>query len=347
MEKQQDYIAEFENYLRLDKNYSINTVTAYSSDVKELFIYLKSISDIRKKDCGYNNGEGYNNKKNTDNINININDNDSDSDVNCIDIKEIAEIDIRGYLSKEYDKVKKVSLARKIESVKAFFNFLEKRHIINKNPVFLLELPKIEKKLPFFLTVNEAKFLLDNYRSLSFEKKGVKYEFEILRNDLILEFLYGSGLRVSEIISVKYKDLELNEGYVKVLGKGSKERIIPLTIQTVNKIQKWKNYIGAHIANLNFNSEFLIINKKGNHLTRRTVHRIVHESMLITGQFKNISPHSLRHSFATHLLDNGADLRSIQDMLGHSNLSTTEKYTHLSLKKLLDVYKQSHPHAVK
>ena len=346
MEKQPDYIAEFENYLRLDKNYSINTVMAYSSDVKELFIYLKSVSDIRKKDYRHNNGDcDNNNKKNTDNITINRDDDYYNN--NEIDIKEIAEIDIRGYLSKEYDKVKKVSLARKIESIKAFFNFLEKRHIIDKNPVFLLELPKIEKKLPFFLTVNEARFLLDNYRSLSFEKKGVKYEFEILRNDLILEFLYGSGLRVSEIIFVKYKDLALNEGYVKVLGKGSKERIIPLTIQTVNKIQKWKNYAGAHIANLNFKSEFLIINKKGNHLTRRTVHRIVHESMLITGQFKNISPHSLRHSFATHLLDNGADLRSIQDMLGHSNLSTTEKYTHLSLKKLLDVYKQSHPHAVK
>ncbi|MCL5673081.1 MAG: tyrosine-type recombinase/integrase [Deltaproteobacteria bacterium] len=306
MENQLDYIEDFKNYLRLDKNYSINTVIAYSSDVKELFVYLRNILKINN-------------------------------------VSEITEIDIRGFLSKEYDKIKKTSLARKIESIKSYFNFLEKRHIISQNPIFLLELPKIEKKLPFFLTVNEAEFLLNNYYFLSSQKKGKKYEFEILRNDLILEFLYGSGLRVSEIISVKYKDLELKEGYVKVIGKGSKERIIPLTFQTIDKIKKWKDYIAK--ANLNLKNEFLIINKKGNHLTRRTVHRIVHESMIITGQYKNISPHSLRHSFATHLLDNGADLRSIQDMLGHSNLSTTEKYTHVSLKKLLDVYKQAHPHS--
>ncbi|RZD19102.1 MAG: tyrosine recombinase XerC [Candidatus Acididesulfobacter diazotrophicus] len=306
MENQPDYIEDFKNYLKLDKNYSINTVIAYSSDVKELFVYLRNILKINN-------------------------------------VSEIAEIDIRGFLSKEYDKIKKTSLARKIESIKSYFNFLEKRHIISQNPVFLLELPKIEKKLPFFLTINEAEFLLNNYYFLSSQKKGKKYEFEILRNDLILEFLYGSGLRVSEIISVKYKDIELKEGYVKVLGKGSKERIIPLTFQTIDKIKKWKDYIAK--ANLNFKNEFLIVNRKGNHLTRRTVHRIVHESMIITGQYKNISPHSLRHSFATHLLDNGADLRSIQDMLGHSNLSTTEKYTHLSLKKLLDVYKQAHPHS--
>ena len=308
MENQPDYIEYFKNYLRLDKNYSINTIMAYSSDVKELFVYLRNVLKINN-------------------------------------VSEIAEIDIRGFLSKEYDKIKKTSLARKIESIKSYFNFLEKRHIISQNPVFLLELPKIEKKLPFFLTINESEFLLNNYYFLSLQKKGKKYEFEILRNDLILEFLYGSGLRVSEIISVKYKDIELKEGYVKVLGKGSKERIIPLTFQTINKIKKWKDYISK--TNLNSKNEFLIINKKGNHLTRRTVHRIVHESMIITGQYKNISPHSLRHSFATHLLDNGADLRSIQDMLGHSNLSTTEKYTHLSLKKLLDVYKQAHPHSVK
>ncbi|MHB1693463.1 MAG: tyrosine-type recombinase/integrase [bacterium] len=306
MENQPDYIEDFKNYLKLDKNYSINTVIAYSSDVKELFVYLRNILKINS-------------------------------------VSEIAEIDIRGFLSKEYDKIKKTSLARKIESIKSYFNFLEKRHIISQNPVFLLELPKIEKKLPFFLTINEAEFLLNNYYFLSSQKKGKKYEFEILRNDLILEFLYGSGLRVSEIISVKYKDIELKEGYVKVLGKGSKERIIPLTFQTIDKIKKWKDYIAK--TDLNFKNEFLIVNRKGNHLTRRTVHRVVHESMIITGQYKNISPHSLRHSFATHLLDNGADLRSIQDMLGHSNLSTTEKYTHLSLKKLLDVYKQAHPHS--
>jgi len=169
---------------------------------------------------------------------------------------------------------------------------------------------------------------------------GGRY-FAIYRNDLILEFLYGSGLRVSELVAVRKNDLELNGGYVRILGKGSKQRIVPLTQITVEKIKKWLNYLS--LINTTPKEGYLIINKKGSHLTRRTVHRVVKESMIITGQFKNISPHSLRHSFATNLLDNGADLRSIQDMLGHSSLSTTEKYTHLSIKKLLDVYNKSHP----
>lgn len=304
----EEFIKDFTGYLKAEKNYSMNTILAYSSDVKDLLKYFKEVLDAKS-------------------------------------YEELTEIDIRGYLSNEYDKVKKSSLARKVESIKSFFNFLEKKHLIANNPVFLLELPKVEKKLPFFLTISESDFLLNNYFKLAIQKKGVKHEFEILRNDLILEFLYGSGLRVSELISVKYKDIEINGGYVKVFGKGSKERIVPLTSETIIKIKKWMNYIDK--INISSKEGFLFINKKGFRLTRRTVHRIVKESMIITEQYKNISPHSLRHSFATNLLDNGADLRSIQDMLGHANLSTTEKYTHLSLKKLLDVYKYSHPRSDK
>ncbi len=305
----EEFINDFVNYLKAEKNYSMNTVSAYSSDVREFFIYLKDDSAVRS-------------------------------------LGEITDLDIRGYLSQEYDKIKKSSLARKIESIRSFFNFLERKHLISDNPVFLIELPRLEKKLPFFLTIAESSFLLNNYLAFAFKKKGEKKAFEVIRNDLILEFLYGSGLRVSELVSVKYKDLDLSGGYVRVLGKGSKERIVPLTLKTVEKIKKWTDHVIAE-RNINFKAGFLIINKKGQPLTRRSVHRIVKESMILTGQYKNISPHSLRHSFATHLLDNGADLRSIQDMLGHSSLSTTEKYTHLSLKKLLNVYKDSHPRSGK
>ena len=323
----EDFLKDFAKHIKLEKNHSYNTVLAYVSDVRAFILYLEEETSVNS-------------------------------------MEDVTEFEIKGYLSKIYESVKKTSLARKIESIKSFFNFLEKKHILKQNPAFLIDLPKVEKKLPFFLTAKEADFLLNNYLDLKLKKdkldgiKGYPPEpgdsiplaipeplryFEALRNDLILELLYGSGLRVSELIFVKKTDLELEKGggYVRVLGKGSKQRIVPLTEITAKKIKAWSGYLSA--IGLIPKDGYIIINKKGLHLTRRTVHRIVKESMLITGQFKNISPHSLRHSFATNLLDNGADLRSIQDMLGHSNLATTEKYTHLSIKKLIDVYNKAHP----
>ncbi|MDA8299012.1 MAG: tyrosine-type recombinase/integrase [Deltaproteobacteria bacterium] len=325
----EDFLKDFKDNIGLEKNSSYNTVTAYVADVKAFMKYLREETSV-------------------------------DS------IEDVTEFEIKGYLSKIYGTLKKTSLARKIESIKSYFNFLEKKHIIKQNPAFLLDLPKTEKKLPFFLTAKEADFLLNNYLALKLKKdklnviKGyppyacgsapmsfamsepLRY-FEAIRNDLILEFLYGSGLRVSELVSVKMSDIEIEKEsrYVKIFGKGSKHRIVPITDIAAEKIKVWARYLSA--IGLPPKEGYIIINKKGETLNRRTVHRIVKESMLITGQFKNISPHGLRHSFATNLLDNGADLRSIQDMLGHSNLSTTEKYTHLSIKKLIDVYNKAHP----
>ena len=323
----EDFLKDFAKHIKLEKNHSYNTVLAYVSDVRAFILYLEEETSVNS-------------------------------------MEDVTEFEIKGYLSGIYESLKKTSLARKIESIKSFFDFLEKKHILKQNPAFLIDLPKVEKKLPFFLTAKEADFLLNNYLDLKLKKdkldgiKGYPPEaggsilfampeplryFEAVRNDLILEFLYGSGLRVSELVSVKKTDLELEKGggYVRVLGKGSKQRIVPLTEITAKKIKAWSGYLSA--MGLIPKEGYIIINKKGLRLTRRTVHRIVKGSMLITGQFKNISPHSLRHSFATNLLDNGADLRSIQDMLGHSNLATTEKYTHLSIKKLIDVYNKAHP----
>ncbi|MFW0883948.1 tyrosine-type recombinase/integrase [Candidatus Acidulodesulfobacterium sp. H_13] len=322
----EDFLEDFAKNIKLEKNYSPNTVFAYTSDVRAFIGYLNKETSVNS-------------------------------------IEDITEFEIKGYLSNIYADIKKVSLARKIESIKSFFNFLEKKHILKQNPSFLISLPKVEKKLPFFLTAKEADFLLNNYFDLKLKRdrlngidlssiqslfKGSNYSgvdiikyFGAVRNDLILEFLYGSGLRVSELILVKKTDLEIGGGYVRIFGKGSKQRIVPLTGLTADKIKTWLYYLS--VIDLTPKEGCIIINKNGDRLTRRTIHRIVKESMVITGQFKNISPHSLRHSFATNLLDNGADLRSIQDMLGHSNLVTTEKYTHLSIKKLIDVYNNAHP----
>ncbi len=325
----EDFLKDFAKNIKLEKNYSSNTVLAYVSDVKAFIAHINNETHLNS-------------------------------------LEDVTEFEIKDYLSKIYGGVKKTSLARKIESIKSFFGFLEKKHILKQNPAFLIDLPKAEKKLPFFLTAKEADFLLNNYLDFKLKKDklsrindaedppksyfawaGVSAEplryFEAVRNDLILEFLYGSGLRVSELISVKKTDLELEKkgGCVRVYGKGSKQRIVPVTEITAEKIKAWFGYL--HAINLIPEEGYIIVNKKGTRLTRRTIHRIVKESTAITGQFKNISPHGLRHSFATNLLDNGADLRSIQDMLGHSNLATTEKYTHLSIKKLIDVYSNAHP----
>lgn len=310
----EDFLKEFVDNIRLEKNHSKNTAAAYSSDVAAFMDYLRAETAV-------------------------------DS------LSGVTEFEIKGYLGKIYGNIKKSSLARKIESIKSFFAFLEKKGIIASNPAFLIDIPRTEKKLPFFLTAKEADFLLNNYLDARLKSLGenggisspngsIKY-FEALRNDLILEFLYGSGLRVSELISVKLDDIEIGAGYVRITGKGSKQRLVPLTSITADKIKKWLDYLAS--IDIKGDNGHIIINKKGIGLTRRTVHRVVKDSMSVTGQFKNISPHALRHSFATNLLNEGADLRSIQDMLGHSSLSTTEKYTHLGIKKLIDVYKKAHP----
>ncbi len=320
----ENFLKEFADNIKLEKNQSINTALAYVSDVKSFIAFLEEETAAKS-------------------------------------LSDVTEFEIKGYLSRIYESVKKASLSRKIESIRSYFDFLKRKHILNQNPAFLIDLPKAEKKLPFFLTAKEADYLLNNYLDFKLKKskldelKGcpenlyglrqplsLKY-FEALRNDLILEFLYGSGLRVSELISVKKSDLELvkDGGYVRISGKGSKQRVVPLTAITARKIKAWSGYLPA--VGIIPKEGYIIVNKKGFHITRRTIHRIIKESMAVTGQFKNISPHGLRHSFATNLLNNGADLRSIQDMLGHSNLATTEKYTHLSIKKLIDVYNKSHP----
>lgn len=225
---------------------------------------------------------------------------------------------VRSYASHLFGKVQAASIARKISALRTFFKFLVKKGILEVSPAEALVLPKLPKKLPRFLIQEEAKIMVED------EKNP--------RNRTILEILYGTGLRVSELTHLQWTHIDLDEGFLKVKGKGGKERIVPLGRMAIQALHEW---------------EPIRTKRKGDvfHLTPRTVQRIVKQKAMKVGIMKRTTPHTLRHSYATHLLEEGADLRGIQELLGHSSLSTTQRYTQVSLRHLMEVYDKAHPRA--
>lgn len=249
-----------------------------------------------------------------------------------LDYKNITRNDIRGFLLKLRDKnLTKKSISRKISGVRSFYRFLLKEGYINKNPLLTLELPRVEKKLPTFLTEEEV-FKLIN----SPNKKTILG----LRDNLILKMLYSTGMRVSELVSLRISELNLDKGEVIIKGKGNKERVVFLTEDILNDIK-------FYIQKRRKNSNFLFLNRKGKLLTDKGVRLLVEKYAKKVIPYKNVTPHTLRHTFATHLLTNGADLRSVQELLGHTKLSTTQIYTHLTRENLKKVYENFHPHSKK
>lgn len=246
-----------------------------------------------------------------------------------IDIKEIDYFILRKFLVFLSSQISKRSMARKISTLKSFFKFLVREGIIENNPAVSLIYPRQEKKLPTFLTEEEVDKLLESIKG---------EDFITLRDKAILEFLYSCGARVSEVINLKKEDIDLIGGIVKVKGKGKKERILPLGEPAIRAIKKY-------LDKRKDNSSFLFVNYKGEKLSDRGV-RLILEKYIKKLAFKfRVSPHTLRHSFATHLLNRGADLRSVQELLGHSSISTTQIYTHLSIDRLKKIYEKAHPRA--
>ena len=218
-----------------------------------------------------------------------------------------------------------------ISSLKSFYNYYMRMGNIKSNPTDEIDRPKIEKKIPEFLTLEEVSSLLN------FE---VNNEFEA-RNKAILELLYSSGLRISELTSLELSNIDLDECLVRVMGKGSKERIVPLGDYAIDAL---KEYIYFYRPMLNKNnSSYVFLNNRGGVLSRQFIFKVIKEECIKKGIRKNVSPHTLRHTFATHILKNGADLRIIQELLGHENLSTTQIYTHLTNDKLKHDYEDYFP----
>jgi len=225
------------------------------------------------------------------------------------------------------------SQARIISSISSFYRFLVYKNIIPTDPSELLESPKIGLRLPQILSVEEIDAMISR---IDLSKP------EGQRNKTIIEVLYGSGVRVSELIDVKLSRLYLNEGYMMVEGKGSKQRLVPLSPNSIRQIELWK-IDRNHLKIKKGNEDFLFLNRRGEKLTRAMIFKIVKDLATMAGIQKNISPHTFRHSFATHLMENGANLRAIQQLLGHESITTTELYTHIDVQFLRETILKYHP----
>ena len=247
-----------------------------------------------------------------------------------IDIKHIDYFVLRKFLSTLSAKnLKKRTISRKISTLKSFFKFLVREGAINHNPAVSLIYPKMEKNLPVFMTEKQIMEVLDMPKGDSIYQ---------LRDKAILEFLYSSGARASELVSLKIDDVDLIGSVAKVKGKGSKERLLLLGEPAVRAI---KQYLDRR----NDKCPYLFINHRGSRLTDRGLRDIIHRYIKNASLPLKISPHTFRHTFATHLLNRGADLRSVQELLGHSSIATTQIYTHLTIDSLKKVYNKAHPRA--
>lgn len=248
-------------------------------------------------------------------------------------IESVDYLVLRKYLAALKEKNLKVrSVSRRLSALRSFFKFLTREGYLKTNPILLVSSPKQEKHLPLFLTEDEVKKLID-----SVIPKDNEDDLG-LRDKAILETFYSTGMRISELVGVNTQDIDFISDIVKVMGKGKKERIVPIGDCAIKAIR-------AYLEKRKKQSDVLFLNKNGRRITDRGVRGIVAKYIRIASIKHGVSPHTLRHSFATHLLNRGADLRSVQELLGHANLSTTQIYTHLSTERLKSVYDKSHPRA--
>jgi integrase/recombinase XerC len=305
-----EYVNEFLEYIKVTRNYSPHTVISYENDLKQYSEYIiRSFAD--------------NVGASTDKI----------FDLNKLDLiflkSYIADLADPFARKKQYTRK---SISRKISVLKSFYKYLYKKKYITKNYSSSLIFPKLVKKLPSFLSEKELEKLL-----------GEKYITEVsILDKAVIELFYSTGIRLSELINLKLDNVSFRNRTIKVFGKGSKERIVPFGKEAEKAV---KNYLSIReICDLN-KSEYLFISTAGKKLYPMKVNRLIRKNLSLVTDLKKKSPHILRHSFATHLLDNGADIRAVKELLGHESLSTTQVYTHITPERLKKAYKQSHPRA--
>ncbi len=288
-------LESFTAFLKHEKNASPHTIACYKRDLLQLNQYLEQ----RK-----------------------------------IDLKEVDNIALRGFLTMLYGRgEKKSTVSRKLAAIRSFFQHCVRKQWIEDNPAKVVSTPKQEKPVPSFLSEEEMEEFLD----LPQTDKPLD-----LRDKAMMELLYATGIRVSELVGVNLEDVKFTERLIRIRGKGKKERLVPFGRKAEESLQ---SYLRSRplINKGRIEEKPLFLNYRGEKLSSRSVERTVDKYILRSAFRRKISPHSLRHSFASHLLSRGADLRVIQELLGHESLATTQKYTHLDLKRLLEVYKKSHP----
>jgi tyrosine recombinase XerC len=250
-----------------------------------------------------------------------------------MDIARIEYLTLRKYLAVLKEKnLGNRSVGRHLSSLRSFFKFLTREGLIKANPILILSSPKLDKHLPQFMTEDEtAKLIESAFPKDNKDERG-------RRDRAILETFYSCGIRISELVGLNQQDIDFIGGIIKVFGKGKKERIVPIGEAALSSIRKYLDLRSRQ-------SEAVFLNKNGRRITTRGVRDIVDKYIRLAGIRQGVSPHTLRHSFATHLLNRGADLRTVQELLGHANLSTTQIYTHLTTERLKSVYDKAHPHA--
>jgi integrase/recombinase XerD len=294
------YIKDFVSYLKIERGLADNSILAYQNDVQKLIDY----SIPRQKT-----------------------------------VIQLTYNDLKDFVAVLYDMgLSARSQARIISGLKQFFGFLLLENEIKDDPSELLELPKIGRKLPEFLTIEEIDLLID---SIDLSKN------EGHRNRAILETLYSCGLRVSELVNLRFSDLFFEEGFIRVIGKGNKERLVPVSPSVEKEIGFYNDFIRRHQNIQAGNENIVFLNRRGAKLTRVMIFTIIKDLAEIAGISKNISPHTFRHSFATHMIEGGANLRAVQEMLGHESITTTEIYTHLDQRFLRDAIISFHPRNAK
>jgi integrase/recombinase XerC len=294
-------VRNFIRYIDLEKRYSPQTIKSYSTDLLQFSDFLEDLT----------NGHD-------------------------IAWKNIEKKDVRHFLIELQGRgIGKRSIARKVATLKSFFQYLEKQKIVTSSIASTVKMPKFDQKLPEFLSIEEIKNIV-NFPD--------QKDFEGIRDRAILELLYSCGLRLSELLNLRLEHLMLRENAVRIFGKGKKERIIPVGIPAKKAIL---NYLNSRQKVARVGVDELFVLKSGKKMYAMAIQRLVRKYITDVVSLNSASPHILRHSYATHLLDRGANIRVVKDLLGHQNLSTTQVYTHLSIEHLQRVYKKAHPKADK
>ena len=285
----------FRSHIRLERSLSANTIEAYTRDIQSLCHFIGDSTPPQK----------------------------------------VKAAQLRDYIRSLADiGISPSSQSRVVSSIRGFFKFLLLEDLIDTDPAELLETPKLRRKLPETLHIDEIEKMID---SIDLSKPNGE------RNRAIIETLYGAGLRVSELCNLKISCVHFNEGFVRVIGKGDKERLVPLGGMAAKRIKTYLTEIRNQQSVSRGSEDTLFLNSRGKGLSRVMIFKIIKQAAANSGVKKNISPHTLRHSFATHLVHGGADLRAVQDMLGHESITTTEIYTHLDQQYLRDAIIQFHP----
>ncbi len=314
-------IDSFVDYLTAEKGYSDNTCRAYARDLNDFLNYF--VANRGMVTIAADKGVEAESRK-------------DDPTFKSDDIEQVSALVIRSYLGFLHkQQITKTSISRKISAIRSFFKYLEKHGVVGENPALSVVAPKLEKSIPTYLTVDEVFHLLDSIETKTLSGK---------RNRAIFELLYSTGIRVSELVGLNVEDVDFERRIVRVKGKGAVERIIPFGEKALSAIRDYRENLHGNRSHApDIWKGPLFLNKNGGRLTDRSVARILNDSAIKANLSMPISPHDLRHTFATHMLDAGLDLRMVQEMLGHRSLSTTQKYTHVSIDRLMAAYDSAHP----